>query len=98
MVISLSYGMIIGILLVPFRTSLGIEYCMTHLNNETKVNQIVDGESWKWPTPNSWELRELISSTPCSCKPNPSRSDQPIWKLNPDGKFTINSAWNHWRY
>ncbi|KAL7183114.1 hypothetical protein ACSBR1_041736 [Camellia fascicularis] len=86
MVIPLSYGMIIGILL---------DSC---LNSETKVNQIVDAESWKRPTPNSWELRELISSTPCSCNPNPSRSDQPVWKLNPDGKFTINSAWNHWRY
>lgn len=39
----------------------------------------------------------MISSTPTSCRPNSSLPDQPIWQLNPDGEFTIQSAWNHWR-
>ncbi|XP_028070654.1 uncharacterized protein LOC114273089 [Camellia sinensis] len=46
------------------------------LNSETKVSQIIDGHSWKWPIPNSWEIQELISSTPECCKPNPSKCDQ----------------------
>ncbi|XP_028125413.1 uncharacterized protein LOC114322337 [Camellia sinensis] len=68
----------------------------SNLNSETKVNQIMDGDSWKWPVPNSWEIRELISSTPTSCRPNPLLDDQPTWSLS-DGKFTINGVWNHWR-
>ncbi|XP_028097184.1 uncharacterized protein LOC114297036 [Camellia sinensis] len=68
----------------------------SNLNSETKVNQIVDGGSWKWPVPNSWEIRELISSTSISCRPNPPLDDQPTWSLS-DGKFTINAVWNHWR-
>ncbi|KAL7181471.1 hypothetical protein ACSBR1_040377 [Camellia fascicularis] len=67
------------------------------LNSETKVSQIIDGSSWKWPIPNSWEIQELISSTPVGCKPNPSSSDTALWKLTTDGQFSIQSAWNHWR-
>ncbi|XP_028090361.1 uncharacterized protein LOC114290624 [Camellia sinensis] len=67
------------------------------LNSETKVSQIINGHSWKWPIPNSWEIQELISSTPECCKPNPSKCDQVIWKLTTDGQFSIHSAWNHWR-
>ncbi|KAL7229757.1 hypothetical protein ACSBR2_008296 [Camellia fascicularis] len=67
------------------------------LNSETKVSQIIDGSFWKWPIPNSWEIQELISSTPVGCKPNPSSSDTALWKLTTDGQFSIQSAWNHWR-
>ncbi|XP_028063697.1 uncharacterized protein LOC114266935 [Camellia sinensis] len=66
------------------------------LNSETKVNQIVDGGSWKWHVPNSWEIRELISSTPTSYKPNTSLNDQPTLSLS-DGKFTIN-AWPEFQW
>ncbi|XP_028068090.1 uncharacterized protein LOC114270720 [Camellia sinensis] len=67
------------------------------LNSETKVSQIINGHSWKWPFPNSWEIQELISSTPECCKPNPSKCDQVIWNLTSDGQFSIHTAWNHWR-
>ncbi|XP_028097019.1 uncharacterized protein LOC114296888 [Camellia sinensis] len=68
------------------------------LNSEAKVSQIIDGHSWKWPIPNSWEIQELISSTPECYKPNPSKCDQVIWKLTTDGQFSIHSVWNHWRH
>lgn len=67
------------------------------LNSETKVSKIIDGSSWKWPTPNSWEIQELISSTPVCFNPNPSSTDKALWNLTTDGKFSIQSAWNHWR-
>ncbi|XP_028089909.1 uncharacterized protein LOC114290215 [Camellia sinensis] len=59
------------------------------LNSETKVSQIISGHSWKWPIPNSWEIQELISSTPECCKPNPSKCDQVTWKLTTDGKCNM---------
>ncbi|XP_028119111.1 uncharacterized protein LOC114316615 [Camellia sinensis] len=67
------------------------------LNSDTKVSKIIDGSSWKWPFPNSWEIQELISSTLVCFHPNPSSTDQAIWNLTTDGKFSIQSAWNHWR-
>ncbi|KAL7219398.1 hypothetical protein ACSBR2_012457 [Camellia fascicularis] len=67
------------------------------LQGEAKVSDIVSGDSWKWPFPNSWEIRELISLTPQSFKPASSTNDTLFWTLNPDGNFSIQSAWNHWR-
>ncbi|XP_028125748.1 uncharacterized protein LOC114322601 [Camellia sinensis] len=54
------------------------------LNSDTKVSKIIDGSSWKWPFPNSWEIQELISSTPVCFHPNPSSTDQAIWNLTID--------------
>ncbi|KAL7197291.1 hypothetical protein ACSBR2_019886 [Camellia fascicularis] len=67
------------------------------LQGEAKVSDIVSGDSWKWPFPNSWEIRELISLTPRSFKPASSTNDTLFWTLNPDGNFSIQSAWSHWR-
>ncbi|XP_028120126.1 uncharacterized protein LOC114317568 [Camellia sinensis] len=67
------------------------------LSGEAKVSNIVNGDSWNWPFPKSWEMRDLISLTPPSFKPRSSSNDTPIWTLTQDGIFSIQSAWNHWR-
>ncbi|KAL7254042.1 hypothetical protein ACSBR1_008397 [Camellia fascicularis] len=67
------------------------------LHEEAKVSSIVNGDSWNWPFPNSWEIRDLISLTPQTFKPRSSSNDIPVWTLTHDGKFSIHSAWIHWR-
>ncbi|XP_028064890.1 uncharacterized protein LOC114267988 [Camellia sinensis] len=67
------------------------------LNGDSKFSQIIIGGSWKWPFPNSWDLRELTSQTPNNCLPNSLAVDKAIWFLNSDGVFTIKSAWELWR-
>ena len=67
------------------------------LNGNSKVSQIIVGGSWKWPFPNSWDLRELTFQTPNSSFPKPLELDKAIWSLNPDDEFIIKSSWELWR-
>ncbi|XP_028090262.1 uncharacterized protein LOC114290524 [Camellia sinensis] len=66
------------------------------LNSDAKVSQVIEGNSWKWPFPTSWELRDLISH-PNNWNPNSLDMDKVVWYHNPDGDFTIKSVWDLWR-
>ncbi|XP_028073922.1 uncharacterized protein LOC114276328 [Camellia sinensis] len=68
----------------------------TNLPDNSKVSSIIFDGSWKWPIPSSWEIREWISSTPPALYPSNSL-DTPLWSLNADGVFSIQSTWDYWR-
>ncbi|KAL7197309.1 hypothetical protein ACSBR2_019905 [Camellia fascicularis] len=66
------------------------------LSLDAKVSEIVEGNTWRWPFPSSWELMDLISSTPPTFLPT-GGSDDVSWSLAPNGKFTIQSTWHSLR-
>ncbi|XP_028085249.1 uncharacterized protein LOC114286296 [Camellia sinensis] len=49
-----------------------------------------------WPVASSWELRELIESTPSTLHPN-NGLDSARWLPSSDGKFFVTSTWNYLR-
>ncbi|KAL7181468.1 hypothetical protein ACSBR1_040374 [Camellia fascicularis] len=69
----------------------------TGLSFNSKVSAIISNHVWKWPIDNSWEIKELISSTPIDLKPSRVSQDSPVWNLTVDGKFSIHSTWECWR-
>ncbi|XP_028099520.1 uncharacterized protein LOC114299050 [Camellia sinensis] len=66
------------------------------LPDNSKVNVIVENNSWKWPRAASQVLKELIDSTPPSLVPRHA-TNRIVWLPATDGKFSINSTWNPWR-
>lgn len=66
------------------------------LGMESKVKDIVDNTSWKWPTTSSWALKELIESTPSTLHPN-NGPNSVRWLPSSNGKFSITFTWNYLR-
>ncbi|KAL7234527.1 hypothetical protein ACSBR1_018023 [Camellia fascicularis] len=66
------------------------------LGINAKVSEIVEGTTWRWPFPSSWELMDLIDSTPSIFLPT-GGSDDVSWCLAANGQFTIQSTWNSLR-
>ncbi|KAL7265026.1 hypothetical protein ACSBR1_002888 [Camellia fascicularis] len=66
------------------------------LGTESKVKDIVDNTSWKWHVAFSWELKELIESTPSTLHPN-NGLDSVRWLPSSDGKLSITLTWNYLR-
>ncbi|KAL7204695.1 hypothetical protein ACSBR2_017740 [Camellia fascicularis] len=65
-------------------------------SGDAKVSEIVEGTTWRWPFPSSWELMDLIDSTPSTFLPT-GGSDDVSWCPAANGKFTIQSTWNSLR-
>ncbi|XP_028092536.1 uncharacterized protein LOC114292711 [Camellia sinensis] len=66
------------------------------LGIDAKVSEIVEGNSWRWPFPSSWELRELIDNTPPTFLPT-GGSDDVSWCPASNSQFTIQSTWHYLR-
>ncbi|XP_028063905.1 uncharacterized protein LOC114267115 [Camellia sinensis] len=66
------------------------------LGIDAKVSEIVEGTTWRWPFPSSWELMDLIDSTPSTFLPT-GESDDVSWCPVANGKFIIQSTWNSLR-
>ncbi|XP_028095113.1 uncharacterized protein LOC114295119 [Camellia sinensis] len=49
-------------------------------SGDAKVSAIVEGTTWRWPFPSSWELMDLIVSTPSTFLPS-GGSDDVSWSL-----------------
>lgn len=67
------------------------------LGINAKVSEIVGGTTWRWPFPSSWEIMDLINSTPSTFLPN-GGSDAVDWCPAANGHFTIQSTWNSLRH
>lgn len=65
----------------------------TALDSNSKVRSIVTDSGWQWPNDSSWEVQEIISTTPPDLTPSPLTVDKVISFPSKDGKFSIGSAW-----
>ncbi|KAL7197294.1 hypothetical protein ACSBR2_019889 [Camellia fascicularis] len=66
------------------------------LGINAKVGEIVEGTTWRWPFPSSWELMDHIDSTPSTFLPTGGSNDV-SWCPAANGQFTIQSTWNFLR-
>ncbi|GFY93985.1 hypothetical protein Acr_09g0004310 [Actinidia rufa] len=62
-----------------------------------KLENLILGNSWRWPSANSQQMMELIASTPYDLSPIDSNNDVALWIQSSSGSFSINSAWDLWR-
>ena len=63
------------------------------LGKEAKVEAIVEGSDWRWPTARSPVWLELQRATPSDFRPNRVSRDRVKWVDDTNGRFTVKSAW-----
>ncbi|KAI8568988.1 hypothetical protein RHMOL_Rhmol02G0244100 [Rhododendron molle] len=64
---------------------------------QTKVDFMIVNNQWQWLRARNPAIREILRTTPNSLVSKVSHEDSVVWNLNPNGKFSVSSAWHAFR-
>ena len=62
-----------------------------------KLDCIILGNSWRWPSAVSHQIIELSDNFPTRSSPNGDEEKKAMWSIENFGNCPIKSNWNLWR-